>query len=159
MVTGALLLYAFNSSIISTGLLRLIGGRTQRTPVARVALSYSSRRPARTTISLAIFTLVIFTLAAVAAAGSTVNASLATTLQSQSGGYTLVAYSNVAIPDLPSLVQENGTISPYFSAVVPIISGGVYVNVSGYPGNPYPDFLRSGPLGEPSSSSLYTTNQ
>jgi putative ABC transport system permease protein len=159
MITGALLVYAFNSSALSTGLLRLIGGRTQRTPVARIALSYPSRRPARTTISLAIFTLVIFTLSVIAAAGSTVDASLGTSLQSQSGGYTLLAYSNAAIPDLPSLVANNSTVAPYFSAVVPLVSGGIYVNVSGYAGNPYPDSLYSGPSGEPPSSSLYATNR
>ncbi len=159
MVTGALLLYAFNSSALATALLRLAGGRTQRAPVARVALSYPSRRPARTTISLAIFALVIFTLVAIAGTGATVDASLATTLHSQSGGYTFVAYSSTAIPDLPALVESNSTVAPYFSNVVPLDWGGVYVNVSGYAGNPYSDSIYSGPSDAPAASNFYATNE
>lgn len=159
MVTGALLLYAFNSSALATAILRVAGGRTQRAPVARIALSYPSRRPARTTISLAIFALVVFTLVAIAATGTTVDASLGTTLQSESGGYTFIAYSATAVPDLPELVASNATVAPYFSNVVPLVFGGVYVNVSGYAANPYSDDIYSGPTGVPSASSFYATNQ
>ncbi len=159
MVTGALLLYAFNSSALATAILRVAGGRAQRAPVARIALSYPSRRPARTTISLAIFALVVFTLVGIAATGATVDASLGATLQSESGGYTFVAYSATAVPDLPELVAANTTVAPYFSHVVPLVFGGVYVNVSGYAANPYSDDIYSAPTGGAASSSFYSTNQ
>ncbi|HTS32791.1 MAG TPA: FtsX-like permease family protein [Thermoplasmata archaeon] len=159
MVSGALLLYAFNSAAISTAILRLAGGKSQRAPVARIALSYPGRRPTRTTITLAIFALVVFTLVGIAATGATVDASLGATLQSESGGYTFVAYSSTSIPELPELVADNATVAPYFSNVVPLILGGVYVNVSGYAANPYSDDIYSGPTDVPTSSNFYSTNR
>jgi putative ABC transport system permease protein len=159
MVAGALLLFAFNASSFADGLLRLAGGRSQNAPVARIALSYPSRRSSRTTISLAIFALVIFVLVAIAATGATVNGSLSSTLQEQSGGYTFVSYSATPIPDLPGLVANNSTVAPYFSSVVPLDYGGIYVNVSGFSGNPYSDSIYSGPATEPLSSNFYSTNQ
>jgi putative ABC transport system permease protein len=159
MVAGALLLYAFNSAWLANGILRLVGGRSQRAPVARIALSYPSRRPARTTISLAIFALVVFTLVAIAGFGAVINASLGSTLQQQSGGYTYLAYSSTPIPDLPGQIANNSTLAPEFSAVVPLDYGGVYVNVSGYAQNPYSDSLYAGPPNQPPASNFYTTNQ
>jgi putative ABC transport system permease protein len=159
MVAGALLLFAFNASSVADGLLRLAGGRSQNAPVARIALSYPSRRSSRTTISLAIFALVIFVLVAIAATGATVDGSLSNTLQQQSGGYTFVAYSATPIPNLPGLVANNSTVAPYFSSVVPLDSGGIYVNASGFSGNHFSDFIYSGPAGEPPSSNFYSTNQ
>jgi putative ABC transport system permease protein len=159
MVLGALLLFAFNSTAVANALTRIAGGRDQRAPVAMIALSYPSRRSSRTTISLAIFALVIFVLVAVAGAGATVDASLGTTLQEQSGGYTFVAYSANSVPDLPGLVANNSTVAPYFSGVVPLASAGVYVNVSGFAGNPYADSVYAGPAGEPAFSNFYSTNR
>ncbi|MGA8710538.1 MAG: FtsX-like permease family protein [Thermoplasmata archaeon] len=159
MVGGALLLFAFNATSVADGLLRVAGGRTQSAPVARIALSYPSRRSARTTMSLAIFALVIFVLVAIAATGATVDGSLGSTLQQQSGGYTFVSYSDTPIPDLPALVANNSTVAPYFSSVVPLDYGGVYVNVSGFSGNPYSDSIYSGPAGGAPASNFYSTNQ
>ncbi|HTP54676.1 MAG TPA: FtsX-like permease family protein [Thermoplasmata archaeon] len=159
MVTGALLLFAFNSASIAAGILRIAGGRAQRAPVARIALSYPSRRSSRTTISLAIFALVVFVLVAIAATGATVDGSLAQTIRDQSGGYTFIAYSSAPIPNLPGLVAGNASVAPYFSTVVPLDYGGIYVNVSGFSGNPYPDSVYAGPPGEPAASNFYSTNR
>ncbi|MGA7922561.1 MAG: FtsX-like permease family protein, partial [Thermoplasmata archaeon] len=159
MVTGALLLFAFNASALAGVLLRIAGGRPRRAPVARIALSYPSRRSSRTTISLAIFALVIFVLVAIAATGATVDGSLNTTLQEQSGGYTFVAYSSTPIPDLPGLVANNSTVAPFFSTVVSLDYGGIYVNVSGFSSNPFSDSLYSAPSTAPPSSSFYSTNR
>lgn len=159
MVSGALLLFAFNASSIANGLVRVAGGRTQNAPVAMIAFSYPSRRSSRTTISLSIFALVIFVLVAIAATGATVDGSLSSTLQQQSGGYTFVSYSATPIPNLPGLVANNSTVAPYFSSVVPLDYGGIYVNVSGFSGNPYSDSVYSGPPGEPPASNFYSTNQ
>jgi putative ABC transport system permease protein len=158
MVAGALLLFAFNAPALSDGILRLAGGRTRPHPVAMTALSYPSRRAARTTISLSIFALVMFVLVAIATTGATVDGSLSNELQDQSGGYTFVAFSSAAIPDLPGLVANNSTVAPYFSSVVPLVTAGVDVNVSGFLGNPYTDSVYASPLGEPAASDFYSTN-
>jgi putative ABC transport system permease protein len=158
MVAGALLLFAFNSVPLVNALLRVAGGRSQRAPVARIALSYPGRRSSRTTISLSIFALVMFVLVAIAAAGATLTGSLNATLQEQSGGYTFVAYSAAPIPNFPGLVANNSSVAPYFSAVVPLDTGGIYVNVTGFSGNPYSDSVYAGVAGEPSGSDFYTSN-
>lgn len=159
MVTGALLLYAFNSSALVAGILRLAGGRSRRAPIARVALSYPGRRPARTTVSLAIFALVVFTLVAIATFGSTVQANLDNTLTEQSGGYSFFGFSTTPLPDLPQLIAANTSVAPYFSTVVPLVSGGIDVNVSGYANDPYADSIYAAPIGQGPSSDFYTTNQ
>ncbi len=159
LVTGALLLFAFNASTIAAGLVRLAGGRQQRAPVARIAFSYPTRRTSRTTISLAIFALVIFVLVAIAAVGATVDASLGNTLQEQSGGYTFVAYSAAPIPDLPGAVANNSTLAPFFDHVVPIDYAAMYVTISGYARNPYSDSIYAAPSAAPSGSNFYATNQ
>ncbi len=50
-------------------------------------------------------------------------------------------------------------MAPYFSNVVPLDTAGIYVNVSGFSGNPYSDFVYSGPPEEPAASNFYTTNR
>ena len=159
MVGGALLLFAFNATFVADGLLRLAGGRSQSAPVARIALSYPSRRSSRTTVSLAIFALVVFVLVAIAATGATVDGSLGVTLQQQSGGYTFVSYSAVPISNLPELIANNSTVAPFFNSVVPLDYGGIYVNVSGFSGNPFSDSIYSAPPGAPLSSNFYSTNR
>jgi putative ABC transport system permease protein len=158
MVAGALLLFAFNASAIADGLLRVAGGRTRRAPVARIGLSYPSRRSSRTTISLAIFALVVFVMVVIAGVGASLDGSLSTTIQDQSGGYTMAAFSQTPIPTLPQLVANNSTLAPYFSTVVPIDYGGIYVDVKGFAGNPYADSIYSAPATEPPSSNFYDTN-
>ena len=159
LVGGALFLFAFNSVAIVSGLLRIARGRSGRDPVARIALSYPARKPSRTTITLAIFALVVFTLVAIATVGGTVQANLNNTVQEQSGGYTFFAFSYRPIPDLPGQIQSNASLASQFSEVVPLYTGGIEVNVSGYSKNPYDDRLYSAPTGENASSDFYTTNQ
>ncbi len=159
MVGGALLLFAFNSTVLVTGLLRIAEGTSGRAPVARIALSYPARKPARTTITLAIFALVVFTLVAIATTGGTVQASLNTTVAEQSGGYTFFGVSIAAIPNLPDQIASNATLAPQFHVAVPLYMGGVEVNVSGWTANPYDDTLYSAPAGQNASSNFYSTNQ
>lgn len=159
MVGGALLLFAFNSTAIVAGLLRLAEGRSGRAPVARIALSYPARKSTRTTITLAIFALVVFTLVAIATVGGTVQASLNNTVAEQSGGYTFFGVSSTAIPNLPGQISSNASLASQFRDVVPLYMGGVEVNVSGYSANPYDDSLYSAPAGQNASSDFYSTNQ
>lgn len=159
LVTGGILVYAFNASALAAGLVRLAGGREQRVPVAKVGLSYPGRRPGRTTVSLAIFALVAFTLVAIAGVGSSLDASLTTLVQEDSGGYALIASSAVSAPQLPSLVQNNSTLRPYFSDVVPLENGPIQVSINGSTLAPYNDSLYAGPAGEGDYSNFYSTNQ
>ncbi|MCI4346345.1 MAG: FtsX-like permease family protein [Thermoplasmata archaeon] len=158
MVGGALFLFAFNSASLVAGLLRLANGRSGRAPVARVALSYPGRRPARTTITLAIFALVVFTLVAIATFGGTIQANLNNTVAEQSGGYTFFGFSSAPIPDLAGQIERNASLASQFSVVVPLYLGGGNINVSGFSMNPFGDTVFAAPTGQNASSDFYTTN-
>jgi len=62
MVAGALLIVAFNGPALARLLERIAAGGRGTTPVSRIGLAYPSRRAARTSITLAIFSLVLFTI-------------------------------------------------------------------------------------------------
>jgi len=159
LVSAAVLLYAFNAASVTSALTRLAGGRQRSAPVTRIALSHPGRRPGRSTISLAIFALVTFTLVAIAGVGSSLNASLGTLESDESGGYTFVAYSATAAPALPALIAANATLAPLFNQVVPLEFGGVEVSLNGSTAAPFDDSLYAGPADEPAASNFYTTNQ
>ncbi|HEV2429790.1 MAG TPA: FtsX-like permease family protein, partial [Thermoplasmata archaeon] len=158
LVFGALLLYVFNASALVQALLALAGGRRRGAPVARIALSYPGRQATRTTINLAIFSLVVFTLVTISTFSSTVTANLESTIQDQSGGYSFFGFSQRPIPNLPGQIEGNASLSGSFSEVVPLEAGGVDLVVPGYAMNPFGDVLYAGPTGGPSSSDLYRTN-
>jgi putative ABC transport system permease protein len=159
MVAGALLLYIFNATAVTAGLLSLAGGRNRPAPVARIALAYPSRRPGRTSVNLTIFALVIFTMVAIACFGATVQSNLNSTIQTQSGGYTFFGSSSLPIPDIDAQIANNTTLNRDFSVAVPIIAGAVRVAVPGSTPNPYTDTLLAAPGNQSPTSNFYTTNQ
>jgi putative ABC transport system permease protein len=158
LVGGAILLYVFNSNLLVGALDRLAGQRARTVSVVRVGLSYPGRRAFRTAINLTIFSLVLFTIVAVASFGSSVQSDLSADIQSQSGGYTLFGYSAQPISDLPGQIANNSSLAPLFSNVVPFVSGGVLLNYSGA-GTAFPYGVFAAPTDTPPSSDFYTTNQ
>lgn len=158
LVAGAVLVYVFNAPAISDALIRLIGGRTRRAPIARVALSYPGRRPARTTINLTIFALVTFTLVTVAGVGSSLDASLSDLEANETGGYSLLAISGISAPELPGLVAANLTLASYFAEVVPLATAGIAVTENGSSLPPYDDAAYAAPANESSFANFYATN-
>ncbi|MCI4364492.1 MAG: FtsX-like permease family protein [Thermoplasmata archaeon] len=159
MVSGALLLYVFNSNTLIAALLRVAGRGARGAPIARVGLAYPGRRPARTAINLTIFALVTFTMVAIACFGATVQANLNNTIQSETGGYTYFGVSTQPIPTLPEQVANNPTLNGEYAVTVPLISGAIQVNITGSTPNPYTDSLYSAPGNQSSTSSFYATSQ
>jgi putative ABC transport system permease protein len=159
MVGGALLLFAFNGPDLARALERPLAGRRGSTPATRLGLSYPSRRAARTSITLAIFALVLFTIVVLATYSSTLTGNLEDSISAQSGGYTFFGYSAQPIPDLPDLVASNASLAPLYSHVVPLVTGVSQLMVPGFGANPYEDSVYAAPAGAPSSSNFYDTNQ
>ncbi len=159
MVAGALLLYVFNAASLTAGILAISGGRTRPAAVPRVALAYPSRRPGRTSVNLTIFALVIFTMVAIACFGATVQASLSSTIQTESGGYTFFGGSTAPIPSIAEDIANNTTLSSEFSVAVPVIAGAVNVAVPGSTPNPYTDRLLAAPGNQSPMADFYSTNQ
>ncbi|HTT25723.1 MAG TPA: FtsX-like permease family protein [Thermoplasmata archaeon] len=158
LVLGALLVYGFNSDLLVRAVVALTQRRPKTVPIVRVGLSYPGRRPFRTAVNLAIFSLVIFTVVAVASFGASVSNGLSAEIQSQSGGYTYYAYAQNPIPDLPGQIAANHTLAPLFSEVVPLITGPVAVNATGF-GTAYADAVHAAPTNASPSSDFYSTNQ
>jgi putative ABC transport system permease protein len=157
MVFGAILLYVFNSSTVVAAVARLAGRRPRTVAVARIGLSYPGRRAFRTAINLTIFSLVLFTVVAVASFGSSVQANLNNTIQAQSGGYSFVGFSSQPIPNLPALIANNATLRPLYQDVVPVISDGALFNYSGS-GGPFPYSLFAAPTNASGPNNFYATN-
>ncbi len=157
LVVGAILVYVFNADLVVRALGRLSGTRGRTVSVVRIGLSYPGRRSFRTAINLTIFSLVLFTIVAVASVGGSVQADLSNEIQSQSGGYTMFGYSTSAIPDLPGMIQNNSSLAPLYSHVVPFIAGGVLLNYSGA-GTAFPYGIYAAPTNVSPSSDFYSTN-
>jgi putative ABC transport system permease protein len=159
MVGGTLMIVLFNAPFLAGLLRRLLGAKGQSSPVIRIGLDYPTRQVTRTAVSLTIFSLVVFTMVATAAFGSTVQGNLNNEVADQSGGYSFFGESQVPLPDLWADLQANATLAPQFVNAVPLVTGAVGVSVPGYASNPYRDSLFAAPTGGPGPADFYTTNQ
>ncbi len=157
LVGSAIIVYVFNSDLVVRALGGLTGQRGRATSVVRIALSYPGRRSFRTAINLTIFSLVLFTIVAVASVGGSVQADLSNEIQAQSGGYSMFGYSAASIPDLPGMIQNNSSLAPLYSNVVPFVAGGVLINYTGSP-QAFPYGVYAAPTNASPSSDFYTTN-
>ena len=160
MVGGVLMVFLFNANLLARILSRLLGRRSDSSPVVRVGLSYPTRQATRTVVSLTIFSLVVFTMVATAAFGATLQTNLDSVVTSESGGYSFFGASQTPIPNLSGQIASNASLSPLFTNSVSVIAGAVHVTVPGYSANPYTDGLFAAPSNaSPSSSNFYDTNQ
>ncbi|HTT44597.1 MAG TPA: FtsX-like permease family protein [Thermoplasmata archaeon] len=158
LVGGVLMALLLNADALVALLRRLLGTRAQSSPVIRIGTDYPTRQPGRTAVSLTIFALVVFTMVATAGAGSTLQGSLNDSIATETGGYTFFGGSQVAMPNLWNQIQANATLAPQFSNAVPLVTGIVDLNVSGWTGKPYRDGLYSAPTNASGPASFYATN-
>lgn len=159
LVGGALMIIAFNAPSLAALIERVGLGRRGATAVSRVGLSYPSRRAGRTTTTLAIFALVLFTIVLLATYSATLTGNLNNSLQAQSGGYTFFGESSQSIPDLPGKIAANSSLAPLYSNVVPLAFGQAFLSVKGFGANPFLDGVYSAPANASPASDFYTTNQ
>ena len=159
MVGGTLMAFLFNAPQLAHLLTRLLGRRADSSPVVRVGLSYPTRQPARTAVSLTIFSLVVFTMVATATFGATVQSNLNNTVATQSGGYSFFGVSQEPIPNLAGQIANNTTLAPLFENAVPLVTGAIHVDVPGFSLNPYSDTLYAAPPIAGPSANFYSTNR
>ncbi|HEV2166853.1 MAG TPA: FtsX-like permease family protein [Thermoplasmata archaeon] len=158
MILGAVLVYVFNAHTVAGGVARLFGRKGRRVALARIGLSYPTRRPFRTAITLTIFALVLFTIVGVATIGSSIGADLDGAIRSESGGYTFFGSSVRPIPDLPGEVAQNATLARLYTDVVPLTAGAAAESFAGLSGT-FVDSVFSANASAPGSSNFYSTNE
>jgi putative ABC transport system permease protein len=159
LVVGMLLIFLFNATVVAEVLRRVLGRRSDASPVVRIGLGYPTRRPTRTIVSLAIFALVVFTMVATAGVGSTIQGNLNSAIATESGGYSFFAVSQTPISDLWGQIQNNSTLQPLFSDAVAMVAGTVDVSVPGFAANPYTDRLYAPLTNQSGAASFFATNQ
>lgn len=93
LVTGGVLLVMFNSDLMLGALLKLAGRRKTLLPVFKAAVSYPMNKRFRTSISLFIFALIMFTVVVVAMIASFQRESVDTMAEKFAGGYEILGMS------------------------------------------------------------------
>jgi len=97
LVLGGLLIVLFNSDTMLAIITRVARRRTWR-PVIRTAIAYPMNKKFRTGITLASIALVMFTIATMSGIESMVSSTITTTEVRESGGFDIIAATNIAIP-------------------------------------------------------------
>ncbi|MGD9099216.1 MAG: FtsX-like permease family protein, partial [Anaerolineae bacterium] len=129
MVGGAIVLFLYNAELLLNlfaGLLNRLGGLL---PVARVSIAYPVAAKGRTATTLAMFSLIIFTLVGTATISNTFSNFL--DVESGSGGYDILAQANPFNPLPPQLFEEtvNGLAADGAIATPTALASGVFAPV------------------------------
>ncbi|MFN2167706.1 MAG: hypothetical protein ACK2U9_15765, partial [Anaerolineae bacterium] len=129
LVGGAIILFLYNAEQLLTLFAGLLSRFGRLLPVMRVAIAYPVAAKSRTAITLAMFSLVIFTLVGTATIANTFSNFL--DVESGSGGYDVLVQTNPFNPVAPDAFQEQvkelavaGEIAVP-EALVPVIVGPV----------------------------------
>lgn len=123
LVLGAVLVTVFNMTAILRAL-RFLLGRNRPRPVLQTAISYPMGKRFRTGMTLGMFALIIFTVTVISMIQEMQSSSLSDIVETQSGGFDLLAYSASFTPiasmeqrleeNLPGQVEavSNATVAP-----------------------------------------------
>jgi putative ABC transport system permease protein len=104
LVTGAIILVMFNSDLFLKTVTTIFRKVKSLQAVLKIAISYPMRKKFRTGMTLAMFTLIIFTITVMSMISSMQGTMFYNTLEKESGGYDIFAFSN------PNTPIENLTI-------------------------------------------------
>jgi len=113
MVLGAVWVVSFNLDFILRFLVRVLGQLKSAAPVLRAAMAYPMKNRLRTGLTIAMFSLVIFTIVFMAVVIGANTSALSNT-ESIGGGYDIqanVSYSN-PIPDISAAIASKQNLNP-----------------------------------------------
>jgi putative ABC transport system permease protein len=135
MVGGAIILFLYNAEQLLTLFAGLLSRLGRLLPVARVSIAYPVSAKGRTATTLAMFSLIIFTLVGTATISNTFSNFLDT--ESGNGGYDLLVQTNPFNPvpadafqeQVGQLAADGEMASP--TALAPVIFGPVQAQATG----------------------------
>jgi len=112
LVLGAVLVIAFNAHEILRVILYFLERRRGQ-PVLRTGASYPIHKPFRTGMTVAIFTLILFTVTVIGELQEIQERSVESLLDRQTGGYDLIGYSYRYLPigDFKAKIKNSPNIS------------------------------------------------
>jgi putative ABC transport system permease protein len=113
LVVGAVWAVIYNSDILLKAVVIIFGRIRGLPPVLKTAISYPMQNRFRTGITLAMFSLVVFTLVVMAFIVNNMSAVFEDT-ETLSGGYDIRASTGYAnpIPDIDTALQATGGVTP-----------------------------------------------
>ena len=118
MVLGGVLLVMYNTDVTLKGLHLFYRGKKTLTPIFRTALAYPENKRFRTAATVAMFSLVLFTVAAIASLTAEQNAALNNIVKIDSGGYDIITQGAVPVPNFASMVRNNTALQNKVVAVI-----------------------------------------
>jgi putative ABC transport system permease protein len=104
LVGGAILLFLYNAERLLSLFAGLLGRLGRLLPVARVSIAYPVAAKSRTATTLAMFSLIVFTLVGTATIANTFSGFL--NVESGSGGYDVLVQTNPFNPVAPDAFGE-----------------------------------------------------
>lgn len=124
MVSSALLVVMNNSNLILSGLLRIFGRFEGLAPIFKTAVSYPMNNRFRTGMTLAMFSLIIFTITVLAMIMGLIGGNMDTITQENSGGYDMIVTTdpNRPIPGgIGQAIENSDNLSrDDFHRIVPL---------------------------------------
>src|SRR5438094_3964253 len=107
MVVEGVLLIMYNTEVTLKCLHLFFRVKKTLTPIFRTALAYPENKRFRTAATVAMFSLVLFTVAAIASLTAEQNAALDNIVEIDSGGYDIITQCAVPVSNFASMIRNN----------------------------------------------------
>ena len=113
MVSAALMVIMYNSERILGGLLWIFGRFESLSAIFKTAISYPMASRFRTGMTLAMFSLIIFTITSLGMMMGLINGNIDAITEENSGGFDMVTFGNPAVPmeDIEGQIAANANLS------------------------------------------------
>ncbi|MCU0853146.1 MAG: FtsX-like permease family protein [Thermoplasmata archaeon] len=99
LVSGCVIFVMVNSEPLLNGLMASFGRKRSLMPVFKIAVSYPMNKKFRTGLTIFMFALIMFTVIVIAMIASFQRESVEKTTQQLSGGYEIIGFSMLEIPE------------------------------------------------------------
>jgi putative ABC transport system permease protein len=146
LVLGGVWALMYNYDLLLNGAVRLFGGVRWLAPTMKTAVSYPMQNRFRTGVTLALFSLVVFTLVVMAFITAAIS-SVFNDTDRLSGGFDLrstVGYAN-PVPDMRAAIAETPGLNPQdFEVVAGLTGAAVQVTQEGVQGQEPEDLFMQG---------------
>lgn len=123
MVSSALMVIMYNSNLILSGLMKIFGRFKSLAPIFKTAISYPMDNRFRTGMTLAMFSLIIFTVTVLAMIMGLIQGNIDQITDENSGGYDMIGFNDAERPitDVELAIEENVNLSSdHYSKIVPL---------------------------------------